>query len=150
MIQRKQTLFMLVAVVLNILCLCLPIGTFDAEGMRMATEYNLWLDTMRGAKDFTVCPLFVILLLSSVLGIYTIFAYHNRVVQARLCTFNMLLIIGWYIVFAVFSKVMGGGNIEFQAEIGSVAPMFALAMYFLSYKAIWADEKLVRAADRIR
>ena len=150
MIQRKQTLFMLVAVVLSILCLSLPIGTFMNEGMRVATEYKLWLYTMQGTRQFTTCPLFVILLLSAILGIYTIFAYHNRVIQARLCTFNMLLIVGWYILFTVFSQILGGKGVEFQMEIGSGAPAFAIAMYFLAYKAIWADEKLVRAADRIR
>ena len=150
MIQRKQTLFMLVAVVLSILCLSLPIGTFMNEGMRVATEYNLWLYTMQGTRQFTTCPLFVILLLSTILGIYTIFAYHNRVIQARLCTFNMLLIVGWYILFTVFSQILGGKGVEFQMEIGAGAPAFAIAMYFLAYKAIWADEKLVRAADRIR
>ena len=150
MVQRKQTLFMLVAVVLSVLCLCLPIGTFYAEGMRMGTEYNLWIYTMQGARDFSVCPLFIILLLSSVLGIYSIFTFHNRIFQARLCVFNMLLLIGWYIVFGVFSQVLGGGNITFELEFASVAPMFAIVMYFMSYKAIWSDEKLVRAADRIR
>lgn len=150
MIQRKQTVFMLVAVILSILCLCLPIGTFYAEGMRMGTEYNLWIYTMQGTRDFSVCPLFIILLLSSALGIYSIFAYHNRLLQARLCVFNMLLLIGWFIVFAVFSQVLGGGNVKFELELASFAPMFAIAMYFMSYKAIWADEKLVRSADRIR
>ena len=150
MIQRKQTLYMLLAVLLSVLTLCLPIGTFYAEGMRVATEYNLWLYTAQGTKDFTTCPLFIILLLSSVLGIYSIFAYHNRVAQARLCVFNIFLVIGWYIVFAVFSQVLGGGNISFEIEIGGGAPFIAIALYLLSYKAIWADEKLVRSADRIR
>ena len=150
MIQRKQTLFMLVAVVLSILCLSLPIGTFMNEGMRVATEYNLWLYTMQGTRQFTTCPLFVLLLLSTILGIYTIFAYHNRVIRAGLGTFNMLLSVGGYILFTGFSQILGGKGVEFQMEIGSGAPAFAIAMYFLAYKAIWADEKLVRAADRIR
>ena len=141
---------MLVAVALTILCLCLPIGTFYAEGMRMATEYNLWIYTMQGAKDFTTMPLFIILLISSALGLYSIFAFHNRIFQARLCVLNMFLIIGWYILFTVFSQILGGSNIKFELEFASAAPCFALAMYFLSYKAIGKDEKLVRAADRIR
>ena len=150
MVQRKQTVFMLVAVVLSVLCLCLPVGTFYAEGMRVGTEYNLWIYTIQGTKDFSVCPLFIILLLSSVLGIYSIFTFHNRIFQARLCVFNMLLLIGWYIVFGVFSQVFGGSTVSFELEFASVAPMFAIVMYFMSYKAIWSDEKLVRAADRIR
>ena len=38
----------------------------------------------------------------------------------------------------------------FQIEFGGALPAFALVFYFLAYKGIMADEKLVRAADRIR
>ena len=32
MIQRKQTVFLLVAVILTVVCLCLPIGGFNGMG----------------------------------------------------------------------------------------------------------------------
>lgn len=152
MIQRKQTIYLLLAVILSIVCLCMPVGKFDVGGMSTMTEYNLWLVDGQGNHQFSCWPLFAILLPSSALGCYTIFLYHNRRFQARMCTFNIFLLIGWYIVFAVFSNVLGSpaSGTSFQIELGGGLPAIALALYFLAYKGIMADEKLVRAADRIR
>lgn len=152
MIQRKQTLFILAAVILSIACLCLPIGTFGDGGANSATEYNLWMTNEAGQKFFTTWPLFAILVPSAALGAYTIFLYHNRIVQARLCSFNMLLLIGWYIVFSVFGNLLGGdaSGMSFTPSWASFLPAFAIILYFMARKAILADEKLVRAADRIR
>ena len=152
MIQRKQSIFLLLAVILSVVCLCIPIGTFDVGGLSTVTEYNLWLVDGQGQHQFSCWPLFAILLPSSALGLYTLFLYHNRRFQARMCTFNMFLVIGWYIVYAVFSNVLGSpaSGTTFQIEFGGALPAFALVFYFLAYKGIMADEKLVRAADRIR
>ena len=152
MIQRKQTIYLLLAVILSIVCLCMPVGKFDVGGMSTMTEYNLWLVDGQGNHQFSCWPLFAILLPSSALGCYTIFLYHNRRFQARMCTFNIFLLIGWYIVFAVFSNVLGSpaSGTSFQIELGGGLPAIALALYFLAYKGIMADERLVRAADRIR
>ena len=152
MIQRKQTVFLLLAVILSVCCLCSPIGTFDVGGLNTVTEYNLWLVDGQGQRQFSCWPLFAILLPSSALGLYSIFLYHNRRIQARMCTFNIFLVIGWYIVYAVFSNVLGSpvAGTTFQIELGGGLPAISLAFYFLAYKGIMADEKLVRAADRIR
>jgi len=152
MIQRKQTIFLLLAVILSVVCLCIPVGTFDVGGLHTVTEYNLWLLDGQGQHTFTCWPLFAILLPSSALGCYTIFLYHNRRTQAKFCTFNMFLLIGWYIVYAVFSNVLGSATsgTVFSIEIGGGLPALAIAFYFLAYKGIMADERLVRAADRIR
>lgn len=152
MIQRKQSLFILAAVVLSIICLCLPLGTFGGDAANSATAYNLWLSNQAGQKFFTTWPLFAILLPSVALGIYSIFLYHNRIVQARLCTFNLLLLVGWYVVFSVFGNVLGGesAGMAFSPSWSSALPAFAIVFYFMARKAILADEKLVRDADRIR
>ncbi|MBQ8937170.1 MAG: DUF4293 family protein, partial [Bacteroidaceae bacterium] len=44
MIQRIQTLYLLAAAVLCIVCLCLPIGRLvDPQGEVIGTVYNLWV-----------------------------------------------------------------------------------------------------------
>ena len=151
MIQRKQTIFLFLAFILSLLCMCLPIGTFDAGGLHPVTEYNLWLVDAQGHRAFNCWPLFAIMLPSSALGVYSIFLYRNRRFQARLCTFNILLLMGWYIVYGVFANVLGGvSGGSFQIEMAGGFPALAIAFYFLAYKGIMHDEQLVRAADRIR
>ena len=152
MIQRKQTIFLLLALIASVACLCLPIGTFDVDGLRTVREFNLWLVDAEGQRSFDCWPLFAILLPSSALSCYTIFLYHNRRVQAKMCMFNIFLLIGWYIVYAVYGNVLGdaASGTSFQIEFGGGLPAFAIAFEFMEYKGIMSDERLVRAADRIR
>ena len=64
MIQRKQSVFLLVAAILTIVCLCLPIGVFHPKNLGVDTAmYNLWIQYGNGSVSYTVCPLFCILLM---------------------------------------------------------------------------------------
>lgn len=153
MIQRKQTLFLLLAVILTIVCLCLPLGSFaDAAdlGRGTSTLYNLWITVPGGGHIYHAWVLFAILLLTCPITAVAIFTYHNRMVQSRLCMFNMLLILGWYVVFAVFALNLKETLGQFSLSFTSVFPAVAVILYFLARKAILADEALVKAADRIR
>ncbi len=153
MIQRIQTVYLLVAVVLTMVCLCLRIGTFTLGGAAVLNEYNLWITNALGARSFHTWPLFVLLILSAAIGVYSVFIYGNRIVQARFCMFNALLLAGWYILYAVFSQVLAGqaGQVlAFRPGIPAAFPAVAIVLYMMARRAILADEKLVRAADRIR
>ena len=149
MIQRKQTIFLLLALILTVVTLCLPIGSFTPQGMGADMEmYNLWVVEPTGAHNFSVWALFAILLLTLPVNIAAIFTYHNRKLQARFCMFNVLLCLGWYVVYVVFGQVLDYGT--FHPAFAAVLPLVALILYIMARKAILADDALVRAADRIR
>lgn len=157
MIQRIQTIYLLIAVVLSVICMFMPLGEFVVDGLPVAREYNLWLLVVDGASThhftFATSPMFAVLLVSSALGCYAVFAFRNRLAQARLCMFGALLIVGWYILYAVYSRILGGtdGQIaEFSPSWAAVLPALSLVFLLLARRAIMADERLVRAADRIR
>lgn len=78
MIQRKQTLFLLLAAILAIVCIL----------VRMQWIGWQWID--------------IIQVFSGVLSVYTIFIYRKRPVQARFCLLGITLIFVWYILLAVF------------------------------------------------
>lgn len=152
MIQRIQTIYLLVAVVLSVVCLCMQIGTFTEGGAAVYSEYNLWVTGPTGVRQFVTWPLFAVLLLSAAIGLYAIFMYANRLLQARFCMFAMLLVVGWYILYVVYGGVLkpGDGSAEFAPTWVGACPLVASVFYFLARRAIMADERLVRAADRIR
>lgn len=152
MIQRKQTIFLLIATILTIICLCLPLGTFISENPIYERQdmYNLWIVTTHGGYDSSIWALFAILLLTCPISLIAIFMYHNRIVQSRFCMFNMLLILGWHIVYVVFVLNMNESYGQYSISYTSVFPVISLILYFMARKAILADEALVRAADRIR
>lgn len=151
--QRKQTIFLVVAVILTVITLTMQIGAFDAAGIKVARVYNFWFTDPLGKHHFDVWPLFAILLPTAVLGTYTIFIYHNRKAQALFCALNALLMAGWYVCFFVVSRMVGDkswGAVDFQPSWPAVLPAVALILYLMARRAILADEKLVRSLDRIR
>ena len=64
--------------------------------------------------------------------------------------FNMLLLFGWYVVFAVIVFYQGDAASQFKASLTSAIPAISIILHFMARKAILADEALVRSADRIR
>ena len=112
MIQRKQTVFLLLAAILAVVCLVLRWQ---------------WIDVVQG--------------LLAALSVYTIFIYKKRIKQARLCLLGIALIFVWYILLAVY-----------QGDLMTIdaLPMVNAMLIFMARRGILADEKLVRAADRIR
>lgn len=150
MIQRKQTLFLLLAFIFTVCCLCMPIGGYNHGLGLEGTMYNLWITESSGAHDMSVWALFAILLITCPICLVAIFSYRNRLVQSRFCVFNILLIVGWYIVYTaiILSLKKANGMVYFTPAC--VFPLVSVILYFMARKAILADEKLVRDADRIR
>ncbi len=151
MIQRKQTVYLLLAIVLTVVCLCLPVGRFLPEGMGLGSEmYNLWIvDKATNVTTCSVWALFAILLITCPIALVAVFSFNNRKQQARYCLFNVLLYVGWYIVYVVFGLTMGGAA-KFHPSFAACLPFVAFVLTLLARKGVNDDEKLVRAADRIR
>ena len=151
--QRKQTIFLVAAIILTVVCLCMQIASFQTAGVNVAKVFNLWFTDPIGRHHFDVWPLFAILLPTTVIGTYTIFIFHNRKTQALFCALNALLLAGWYVCFFVVSQMVGDkswGAVEFQPSWPAVLPAVALILYLMARRAILADERLVRSLDRIR
>ena len=150
MIQRKQTVFLFLALLATIACLCLPVGSFEPQGMGTENQLmNLWINETNEGRNFSVWALFAILLVTCPINTFAIFDYHNRKRQARFCMFSMLMIIGWYIVYGVFSQVLMSG-FTFHVGFAACLPLIGFILLWLARHSILADEALVRAADRIR
>lgn len=148
MIQRKQTLFLLAAFVLIILCMSTQVATlYSDSGAQFAHVYNLWLTDGQGGHSLLSLPLFVALLLSALLSLVSIFMYTKRKFQAILCILQVLLLVVWYVLLAVLPQSVGG---MIHLEWPSVLPAVCIILVMMARKGILADEKLVRSLDRIR
>ena len=141
MIQRKQTIFLLLAFVAVIVCLYLPLGCVELIGM--GTEpvlYNLALVDTNGVFDFSYCPLFIILALTGIIAFITVFLYKKRLLQARLCSLNIALVFVWmlvYIYYRYFKLVTIG---DFNQSFSVCLPFISAILYYMAYKGIKADE----------
>ena len=152
MIQRKQTIFLFLAAVFGILAMCMQLATVTSEGAIVYRIFSLWAIEQDGASHFvlTPCPLFVLLLLSSTLSVCTIFLYKRRPLQAKLCMANIFIALLWYITLIVISKQLAPDAMNFHLQTASAFPAVMVILLFMARKGVLADEKLVRAADRIR
>jgi hypothetical protein len=153
MIQRKQTLYLMAAIILTVICLCMQIGSFKVAGLEVARVSNLWYTDPLGKHHFDTWPLIAVLLPTAVIATYTIFLYHNRKVQSLFCLFNALLVVGWYVCYFVVGQTVGDkswGAVSFRPTWPAVLPAISLILYLMARHAINADEKLVRSMDRIR
>lgn len=159
MIQRIQTLYLLLACILLVVCMCLPIGFFlTDEGERIANLYNLWLRynpqfIVEGMKGISFRPwaLFAILLIASTLGLTNIFLYRRRALQMRICTFLIILLVGWYVVYGAFLYLVGSGlEAHFRPGWTAALPFCGGVLLYLAFRGIMKDEMLVRSLDRLR
>lgn len=156
MIQRKQTLFLLVAVVAYIVCLFLPIASIEPKGMENDVSVHC-LGTVSGEEginfDATCLPLFLLCAVSVLIALVTIFMYKNRKLQINLCNISLLFSALWYVDYLLmFLGVIGLEKEEGKIgiEFGACLPLVAIIMLLMARKGVNDDEKLVRAADRIR
>ena len=150
MIQRKQSIFLLIAFIVSVVCLCQPLGTVEPAGMGASFKLNnLFLDK-GDSVDYSVFGLFGILLLSSVLSLGTIFLFRNRKLQASLCLCNEFLLVAWYIVLGVVTRNVIDPSASFHVAFVACLPAVAVILNVMARAGILHDEKLVRAADRIR
>lgn len=152
MIQRIQSIYLLLAALATLACMCFSVGQFDTDGTVTACLTNLYCGTSCGTADFAAAPMFAVLALSTVVSLRAIFVWNNRRDQAKLCTLNILLIVCWHILYAVLAHVLApeSDNATFCPTLPAALPLIAAILSILARRAINKDEALVRAADRIR
>lgn len=152
MIQRIQSVYLLLVTALLIFVLCMPMGTFvGADGVTEHLFKPLGVSLAADGYQST-WGLFGILLLSAVVAFCTIFLFRNRMLQVRMTIFGSILLLGYYVAFAVFVFVLKG-DLEadsFRPGWALCLPAVSIILYYLAFRAIYRDELIVKAADRLR
>jgi Domain of unknown function (DUF4293) len=140
MIQRQQTLWLLLATTAGILSFMFPFVT----GTELVEK-----TTMQKPAEIDAGSRFFILLLtiaSIAISTITIFLFKNRKQQQWLCILGVLmsgLLIFLYIL--EMTKL-----IKPTLALFCVLPFAMLVGYFLAFRNIRKDEKLVKSLDKLR
>ena len=83
-----------------------------------------------------------------------IFIYKNRSLQIKLCKLNILLIALQIAAVVMYSDVVRNAiDVEdtvIKFQFAAFIPVISLILTYLAIRLIKKDEKLVRAADRLR
>jgi Ca2+/Na+ antiporter len=139
MIQRQQTLWLLLAVAASILSFLFPFYSGNKIGDSNISTF----DELTGGNNFFL----LILTGASVLisGI-SIFLYKDRKAQLKLMIAGILISIVLLILYFIEIKKFQKGNFA----LTSVFVFFILIGYIMAAKGIWKDEKLVKSLDKLR
>lgn len=177
MIQRIQSLWLLLAATAIALMFAFPIATFHSEstgGMIYDAEYNVLVKTGEvSCSDATMDEMItaglpamvntawlltVLTILTGVLTCIAIFMYRNRVRQMRVVAFAFLLnviLIG--LILLLFVKNFQTAFDQLTATQSAMhyslsmwLPMISILFLLLAQHGIRKDEAKVRAADRLR
>lgn len=152
MIQRIQTVYLFLAATLMVVCACLPVGAFVPEGLGVPSEmYNLCV-VSGDSRTWSLGPvgLFALLAAGAVTTVLNIFKYDDRRRQARICLVAIILMLLWVALYALLTSVLCPPDTTFRYECSAALPIVAILFLWLARRGILSDERLVRAADRLR
>ena len=125
MLQRIQTVYLLLIVVLTITTLFLPLAVLQAGNDLFSFDAS-GVSTLMGEPEliYPTWGLFALTAIIAIVALVTIFLFKRRILQIRLCVFNALLMLGFYGFFAYlaynFTSSFEGMSlsVRFGLEIG--------------------------------
>ncbi|MGD9929310.1 MAG: DUF4293 domain-containing protein [Mangrovibacterium sp.] len=147
MLQRIQTVYMLVSAILIGLLFALPFA-------EIAHNNQLFLFDIRGIvrnevveeNGLAIAAFIGIILILHVVAIYM---FKKRILQIRLLVFTILLMIGLFGMFYFFTYyAFSGADVSFKLPVAF--PLVAIILDYLAIRNIGKDEALIRSIDRIR
>lgn len=152
MLQRSQTLFLLLAFILSIFLLTGPIARLTLEGSDFILKHNGLFNDAGDKMGVAMWPLSVLFISAVVLSFLNIFFYRHRIRQMRVAIFLILLNAGSIGMMFYYTWVAGGeldGALVLHQWRFVIPPINMIFLYF-AFRRIRRDELLVKAFDRIR
>lgn len=147
MIQRIQSVYLLISTILIGLLFLLPFAEIAKDGAIYLFNFKGVL--LDGALKTNGLVISVLLVMIIVLNVFAIFSYTNRGKQVKLVWGVILMLVVLLVAFVYFTYLAySGAQIGFK--LGAVLPLIAIVLDYLAIRSINKDEALIRSIDRIR
>jgi hypothetical protein len=164
MIQRIQSIYLLIVVALSVMILLMPVSSkiIPADATKNIMKNITFKSTVYGIEKYENGTLvstdsnFMLMILNSATGILSliiIFLYNKRMLQIKLSKLCVLLTSAFIAVDFYFSDSLGsqyGPDYKTMYMSGSYFPIIQIILFVMIIRAIKKDEELVKSADRIR
>ena len=161
MIQRIQTVYLLVVVILSFVCLISSVGYFTCADEPVATFSNFTFSAMGPFANYESAGPFalgILLIMVILLSILSIMLFLHRMRQLRLTIISNILLFGYaatYCAFAYFYKenlqlVAPDAELVYHMRFATVLPVICFILNCLAIHGIRKDEALIRSLDRLR
>ena len=147
MIQRIQSIFLLLAAISAFGLFALPFATTSSE---VAASAN-FADATYNINDHI--GLLVLFAVAGALSFISIFLFKNRKTQLLVGRFSIIaIIIGLVMAIVLYhnDSAVIPDTVQIEDQAGIYMPAIFLVFALLAQRFITKDEKLVRSADRLR
>lgn len=135
MIQRVQTIWLLLAAASSIASIKLPFFS--------GLKANNLFEKLNGSSYFLLLILSVAVAL---IALAAVFLFKNRKLQVQLSLVGLFLQLVTLVVYYQQTKTFLQGNYSLTAVFSLVIPVF----FILAWLGIRKDEKLIKSMDRLR
>jgi hypothetical protein len=156
MIQRKQSIFLLIVTVLMSWTLVRPYAELVLSDGYTLVFYSLFIEKHATVLEteiikYTV-PLFVLILATASLNLLNIFLYTRRILQIRLCLASaVLLLLITLTMLYYYTMARYSNDYTLHAyRLAAIFPILGIIMNFLAFRGINHDQALIKSYDRIR
>ena len=149
MIQRKQSVYLLLSVILFACTFMFPFGTLGTNEIHNYAVLAADHSKVEGIQHyfFSAC-----LAVASIISLITIFLYSNRGRQMAILRLSFITFAFGFALLALYIRSAGAvlSNEKFQFGISFFLPFGSFLLNLLALRAIRKDEKLVKSLDRLR
>lgn len=164
MLQRVQTIYLILAFTCSVLLLFLPIYNLSVIGSNGETIKTTTVGAygMQGETTQSM-PLYLIFILGAMLSVLAVFLYKNRKKQLLVCRLNLLFQIFIALSFMLvsffgFDYIAGKyeelgfllSDVSLGYGIGYFVLFLGIPFLILAIRGIRQDEALLKSLDRLR
>ncbi|MDR1056812.1 MAG: DUF4293 domain-containing protein [Prevotellaceae bacterium] len=138
-IQRIQTLYLLIVTVLQIILFFSRIAGITASGEETIVY-----------KTLNYWPMAVLAAITAILAFFSIFLFKRYIIQIRICVYNIILLLALqgYLIYYLLKLSHKVEVISYSIPV--VLPLVSAILVFLTIRSIGKDIASIKAADRIR
>jgi hypothetical protein len=154
MLQRIQTLYLLIITALSVIVLFFPQAGMLSADLRQYEIGSLGVFhiTNTGSEQIIgVLFLTVLEIIIPVMLLIIMFLYKKRILQIRLLFINIILMLGVYAML-FFYLITAAKTLQADWHLNIIAafPLVNIVLSFLAIRAIGRDEALVKSLNRLR
>ena len=153
MIQRIQSIYLLMVATLNGLLFIFPLNEIISNNHILSISV-MGVFEITGEQSVLIAdlyPLLVINLVAILLAFVSIFLFKNRKMQMRLTVYNSIVNLS-ILTLALFYtyQIATIHNISLGFSVGLIFPLISAFFSYLAFRAIQKDDNLIKSIDRIR
>ena len=153
MIQRIQTVYLLLTVILTTLLFFMPVASLTIPD-EFAYHFYTTKVTQAGEPEIFIAynwMSMILNILTTSLSIIIIFLYKKRFLQLRLCVVNIILLIGMAVLmWSQVDNMTSELHADHQWEFSLCFPLIGIILNWLALRGIVRDIALLKSYDRIR